>query len=424
MDKLYNNPWFVKVISFFVALMLFAIVNLDNANNQHGALQPITNGSYTIDEVPLTVYYNEEEYAITQMVDQVQVNLRGPQNVLTLFQFARPSYDVFIDLRSLGVGTHDVTVQHRNFPNELTVNVVPQTVKVTIEEKRTISIPVDIELLNKAAVSEGYSIGTPIVEPVNVEITAAESVINQVGFAKGFVDVKDMDESFERSVPIKVYDQHGNELYIDVTPTVVDVKVPIISPNKDVPLKISRTGELPEGLSIKSINSEPKAVKIFGPRNIINQINVIEGIQVDLTTVTENTTLEVEVPVPPGVEKVAPETIKIIIEVDVEESLELTEIPVEVIGLGEQMEVVFSIPEQEKITLIVKGSPATIQRLRNEDLKAYIDVNELPIGEHLLPLQINGPLNVRYTKPFNDISVIISEVLSVEEEEIETESSE
>ncbi|RXJ01887.1 YbbR-like domain-containing protein [Anaerobacillus alkaliphilus] len=424
MDKLYNNSWFVKAISFFIALMLFAIVNLDNATNQPGALQPITNGSYTIDEVPLTVYYNEEEFAITQMVEYVQINLRGPQNVLTLFQFARPSYDVFIDLRNLGVGTHEVAVQHRNFPNELTVNVLPQTVKVTIEEKRTISIPVDIEILNKAAIAEGYTVGTPIVEPVNVEITAAESIISQVGFAKGFVDVKDMNETVEKSVPIKVYDQHGNELYIDVTPTIVDVKIPITSPNKDVPLKISRTGELPEGLSIKSINSEPSTVKIFGPRTIINQINVIEGISVDLTTITENTILEVEVPVPEGVEKVTPATVRLIIEVDVEESLEVTDIPVEVVGIGEQMDVAFTIPEQERITLIVRGSPATIQRIRNQDIKVYIDVSELPIGEHSLPLQITGPLNVRYTKPFNELSVTISEVLSAEEEDNETETNE
>ncbi|MCT8136494.1 YbbR-like domain-containing protein [Anaerobacillus sp. CMMVII] len=420
MDRLYNDPWFVKAISFFIAVMLFAIVNFDNANNQPGALPNITNGSYTIEEVPLNVYYNEEEYAITEIVDHVQVNLRGPQNVLTFFQIARPSYDVFIDLRNLGTGTHEVNVQHRNFPNELTVNIVPEKVTVSIEEKRTISIPVDIELLNKSALPGGYTLGTPIVNPVNVEITAAESIISQVGFAKGFVDVNGSNETIEKSVPVKVYDQHGNELHIDVNPTVVDVKVPIISPNKDVPLKINRLGELPEGFSIKTINTDPKDVTIFGPIDVINQISVIEGIEVDLSTITENKILEVEIPIPPGVEKVTPAVVKVVIEVDIEEEIVITDIPIGVIGKRDQVEVAFVLPEQELITIIVKGSPTTIQRLRKEDLNVHIDVNQLPIGEHDVPLQVTGHQNVKFTLPFNNVRVNISEVLSAEEEETES----
>lgn len=423
MDKLYNNPWFVKAISFFIALMLFAIVNFDNANNQPSALPTITNGSYTLEEIPLNVYYNDEEYAITEMVEQVQVNLRGPQNVLTLLQIARPSYDVFIDLRNLGTGTHNVNVQHRNFPNELTVNILPQTVKVTIEEKRTISVPVDIELLNEVALKDGYTLGTPIVNPVNVEITAAESIIKQVGFAKGFVDVKDSNETIEKSVPVKVYDQHGNELHIDVNPTVVDVKIPINSPNKDVPIKINRIGELPEGLSIRTIYTDPKDITIYGPQEVINQIDFIDGLEIDLTKITENTIIELEVPVPPKVEKVAPETVKIVVEVDIEEVIEISEIPVEVIGLGEKMDLEFSLPEQENITLVVKGSPNTIQRIRKEDLKVYIDVNQLPVGEHVVPLQVSGPQNVRYNLPFVDVKVVISQVLSADEEETNTEAT-
>ncbi|UTW70799.1 hypothetical protein KHA80_09330 [Anaerobacillus sp. HL2] len=80
-------------------------------------------------------------------------------------------------------------------------------------------------------------------------------MIENVALAKGYVDVSGVKETIEKSVPVKVYDQQGNELHIDVNPTVVDVKVPVTSPNKDVPLKINRIGELPEGLSIRTIYS-------------------------------------------------------------------------------------------------------------------------------------------------------------------------
>ncbi|OIJ21584.1 hypothetical protein BKP45_02275 [Anaerobacillus alkalidiazotrophicus] len=423
MDKLYKNPWFVKAISFLIALLLFAVVNFDNPNNQPGGIPVVTNGSYTIPEVPLNVYYNEDELAITEIVENVQVNLRGPQNVLTYFQIARPSYDVFVDLRNLEPGTHHVNVQYRNFPSELTVNIVPETIRVTIEEKRTISLPVEIDLINKAEVPEGYTVGTPIVNPVNVEITAAESVIQHVAFVKGFVDIKDVNKTVEKGIPVKVYDQQGNELAIDVSPSVVDVKIPVTSPNKDVPLKITRIGELPEGLSIRSIVTDPKEVTIFGPQDVIDGISHLEGVEVNLLTITENTVMELELPVPPGVEKVSPSTVKIIVEVDIEETLEIEEIPLEVIGLSERMDAEFSNPNHKIISLIVKGSPAAIEKIQKDDVKVYIDLNELAVGEHSVPIQVSGPQNISFDLPFDEIEIIISEVLSIEEE-IETNATE
>ncbi len=422
MDKLYNNPWFVKVTSFFIAVMLFAMVNYDNVNNQPGVLPTITNGSYTLEEVPLLVQYDEEKYAITELVEHVQVNLRGPQNVLNLLQIARPSYEVFIDLRNLDPGTHSVAVQYRNFPNEVTVNIVPQTVRVTIEEKRTISLPVEIDLINKAEIKDGYSVGEPIVNPVNVEITAAESILRHVAFAKGFVDIQDVKHSIETSVPVKVYDQQGNELHLNVNPAVVDVKIPVTSPNKDVPLKVNRLGELPEGLSIRSITTDPKEVTLYGPNEVLNEISYIDGLEIDLSTITENTIFEVEVPVPEGVEEVSPSVVNVIVEVDLEEILGIDDLPIEVIGLTERMEATFVTPEEGTVTLTAKASPTTMERLQTEDIRVYIDVNQLSVGEHEVPLHISGPQNVTFQSSLTDVTVIISEVLSAGDDDSSSES--
>ena len=423
MDKLYNNPWFVKITSFFIAVMLFAVVNYDNVNNQPGVLPTITNASKTLEEVPLHVHYDEDQYAITEIPENVTVHLRGPQNFLNILQI-RPTYEVYIDLRDLGPGSHNVTVEHRNFPNELNVNIVPQTVRVTIEEKRTISLPVEIDLINKNAINEGYSVGEPVVNPINVEITAAESILNHVAFAKGFVDLEGVKRTVETSVPVKVYDQQGNELHLDVNPTVVDVKIPITSPNKDVPLKVNRLGELPEGLSIRSITTDPKEVTIYAPKDILNEISYIDGLNIDLSTITENTIFEVEIPVPEGVEEVSPSTVDVVVEVDLEEQLEVDNLVIEVIGLTEQMEVSFVEPEEGFVTLTAKGSPNSIDQLQKEDIVVYIDVSQLSVGEHEVPLQISGPQNVTFGNEETNVTIIVSEVLNASGEDESSESEE
>lgn len=421
MDRLYNSPWFAKAIAFFIAVMLFVMVNFDNVNNQTGSLPMVSTGSFTIQEVPVDVYYNEAEYAITEITEYVQVNLRGPQSVITFMKITPPTYEVFIDLRNLEVGTHDVNVQYEGFPNELTaVDIVPQSVRVTIEEKKTVSLPIEIDFINKAEVTEDYTIGTPIVNPVNVEITAAESIIEQVAFAKGIVDLKDVTKTVERSVPIKVYDQQGNELDIDISPTVVDVKIPVTGPNKEVALKLNQVGELPKGLSIHKIYTEPKEVTIYGPLEVIDGIAFIEGVEIDLSEITQKTILEVKVPVPEGVEEVSPAIVKVVVEVAIEETIEIEDIAVEIIGLPERMDISFVRPEEEVMTLTAKGSPSTIERLRKDDIKMYIDVNQLSIGEHTVPVQINGPQNVTFEIEFDEVVVLISEVSSAEEEPGET----
>ncbi|MBU8908803.1 CdaR family protein [Desertibacillus haloalkaliphilus] len=411
MDKLFNSPWFVKIISFFIALMLFLMVNMDNFNNQPGGVLPrISDGSYTLEEVELSAYYDEENYEITEITETVQVNLRGPQSVLTMLQVTRPAFDVYVDLRDREAGVHHVSIQHDGFPNQLSVSIAPQFVRVVLQDKKTISIPVEVDLVNEGEVAEGYSIGEPIVTPVNVEITAAEEWIDQVAKVKAYVDVKDADKTIEQGVPVKIYDHVGNELQLDVEPSVVDVKVPITSPHTDVPVKVTRVGELPEGLSVDSLTVDPKEVRIFGPQDIINAITVIDGLELDLDEITEDQTVELEVPKPTGVERVDPEKVNVTVELNEQESLGFYNIPVEISGLVDGYRVNFESEAGRFIDVVVKGTETVLSKIIDTDIQAYIDVNELSLGEHVVPIQINGPQDLSFETDRLEAVITIEEV--------------
>ncbi|UTW70542.1 hypothetical protein KHA80_09335 [Anaerobacillus sp. HL2] len=45
---------------------------------------------------------------------------------------------------------------------------------MTIEEKKDSFTPVEIELINKDKVKEGYTVGNPIVNPVYIEVTCSK----------------------------------------------------------------------------------------------------------------------------------------------------------------------------------------------------------------------------------------------------------
>lgn len=417
MDKWVSSSWFVKIVSFFIALMLYMMVNMEDVNNQPGVLPAISNATHQIEEVDLNVYYNEDEFEISDIISNVQVNLRGPQNVITLFNFARPSYEVFVDLRNLGPGTHYVKIQHEGFPGELQVVTAPQTVRVTIEEKRTVSFPITIDIVNEKDLSEGYTLGDPIVSPSTVEITAATSILDQIAVVKASVDVSGAKETINKSVPIKVYDENG-QLDLNINPAVVDVKVPVTSPNKEVPLKILQKGDIGEGLSIRSIEAEPSKITIYGPKEVINEIDYIE-VETDISDITESTTLEVEVSLPEGLEEVSPTVINVAIEVDVEASIQFENVEIEVVGLSDRMNTNFKAPLDGVVNIAVKGSPMLVEQITAQDIRAYADLSRLSIGTHTVPIQITGPPNVRVIPEEKEIEVTISDSSSSNELSVE-----
>jgi YbbR domain-containing protein len=408
MDKLFNSHWFVKIISFFIALMLFAMVNMDDLTSQPGILPSLSDRTSTLEEVEVTVVYDEENYAIVDQTEHVQVKLSGSQSAVAFFQLMRPTFEVFVDVTERQEGVHTLSIQHRGFPGDLSVSIVPQFARVELQEKQTVSIPVDVELVNAEAVKEGYSVGTPMVSPVNVTVTAAREVAAEVADAKAYVDVEDADKMLEEAVPVKLYDSSGNELHLDVEPGIVDVRVPITSPNKSVPIKISREGELAEGVSIESINVSPKEVLIYGSFDVLESFNVLEGLTIDLDDITEDQTFTMEVPVPPGVQALEPEMVEVEVNIAEEESRQWSDVSIELIGASEETDIDFAEDEEETLSIIAHGAEVNLDQFSVADIQVYADVSNLSEGEHSVPIQINGPQNIRFSISKTNVEVIVS----------------
>ncbi|GAF65207.1 hypothetical protein BTS2_2105 [Bacillus sp. TS-2] len=408
MDRLFNSHWFVKIIAFFIALMLFTFVNLDNINNQPGVLPNISTKTYMLDEVPLNVYYDEENYSIVDQTETVQVTLTGSQAAITGFQIRMAEHEVFIDVREREEGNHTLRVEHRGFPNDVTVRIVPENARVVLQEKQTVSLPVTVEVMNEDEIEEGYSVGTPIVTPVNIAITASRDSIAEIAQAKAYVDVSGADALVEDTVPIKLYDRNGNELSLEVEPSIVEVRVPITSPNKVVPIKITRDGQLANGLSLDSLEVEPREVTIYGPSEVIAEIDVLEGIILDLSAIEDGEAIELEIPLPEGVEHVEPESIQVTPTISEEVEREFEDVSIEVVGAGSGTRVALPSEEEWSLSIIVKGAERRLESLSVDDIQVFIDVSQLSEGEQDAEIQINGPNDFIFELSESTVPVIIT----------------
>ncbi|WP_243293093.1 CdaR family protein [Bacillus sp. FJAT-47783] len=420
MDKFMNSKWFVRVISLFLAVMLYVSVNIESPSSTkhpNDSLFPTTTttDSETLTEIPVSVYYDEEKYAVTGVPQTVTVTLEGPTGLLTTTKQVK-DFEIYADLRELPVGTHRVQLKHKNVSDKLRITINPSVITVNIQPKVTEDFPVEVDFINKEKMKEGYTPEEAIVHPSTVKITGAKEDLNRIAFVKARVDLEGVDETIEKESIVTVYDQNGTVLPVEVEPNVVTVTVPVKSPSKLIPINVKKKGTLPEGLSIENISVDPNEVTVYGEKSILEKLEFLDGVEVDLSKIQEDTTLEVELPKPEGVTKIVPERVNISIELNKEEELSFEGLPIKTVGLNDSENLTFLDPENAQLDILLKGAENVLKNIKKSDIELYINVADIGEGQHNLDVQVNGPQNITWTLSKNQIKVQISSSEVVEEE--------
>ncbi|MFC0190469.1 YbbR-like domain-containing protein [Fictibacillus aquaticus] len=417
MDKLLNSNWFVKVIAFFLALLLAMGVSMeteeDNANKLLWTMS--SKKSETLNDISIVPYFDQQNYVLTDMPASVDVKLSGPASLITKTTKVDRAFEVYIDLTKQKAGSKKVKVQIRNLPKGLKASVEPTYVDVTLHKKITKEVPVNIDLKNIRKLPSGYSPGETEFSPRTVKLTGAEEMINDISFITGFVDVGKATETIETSVPLKAYNSQGEVVDVAINPETAKVKVPINKPKKNVSVSVKQKGELPEGLRLNGISVKPGDVSLTGPQSLLDEIDEIHAMEIDLSKVTEDTSYEAELIIPEGV-KVSAD--RVTVEVDVEEtevSRTFKEIPLTIEGLAEGQEADILNPGSGFTDITVTGKKEVLDQLEASDLQAILDVSSLEDGEHAIKIAWKKPAGVLLEDPMLEATVSLTSETSTSE---------
>jgi len=385
MDNWFKSKWFVRGISLAFAIVLYIFVNITvNETQQDPTFSERSGDIQRIDEVPVEIRIDDENYVVSGVPDTVAVTLEGQTSVLTP-TIIQQNFTVYVDLQNLGTGEHTVEIEYDNMPSGLNVYIEPEVINVTIEERATETFPVTAELINRDQMAPGYEISEYSIETEEVEITSSKSNIDQIGVVKIFIDVSDLDESIRNEeVPVNVYDLQGNELNVGVDPGSIEVSVEVNNPSKTVPVTVATTGELPDGYAVSSMSANVEEVEIFGTSNVLEGVTEVSTEEIDLSEITGSETIDTNLDLPDNV--VAPDVESIEVEVEIEQSRTFNDIPMEVQGLGDGQSVTFIDPENPRMDITIVGDDGDLDELTEEDIRAFIDVEGLSAGEHEVPV--------------------------------------
>jgi YbbR domain-containing protein len=409
MDNWFKSKWFVRAVSLVFAVLLYVFVSVesnDTSNTDLTFLPGSPSDTQTLNDVPVDIRMDDENYVVSGVPEHVTVTLEGSVGVLTPTVRQR-NFDVYVDLEGLEEGEHQVELEHDVTP-DLAVQIEPPSIQVTVEERATEEFNVEVDFMNENELAEGFEISDFEVNPSAVSITSSRSVIDQIGIVKVYVNVANLDRSIEnREVPINVYDNQGNELSVNIEPESVGVSLDVNNPSATVPLELETTGELPEGFSLTSISANVDEVEIFATSEMLTEIESIATEEIDLTEVNESGTLDVPLALPDGVLAPEMETVEVMIEL--EETRTIEDMPIDVEEIGNEQEVSFIEPEEPEMGITAVGDQASISELAEDDFRLFINLQDLETGEHIVPITIEGPEDITIDGEYEEATVEISE---------------
>lgn len=408
MDKILNNRWAVKLLALVFALLLYGAVNSAQAPTPkkigESFFPTSTTDEATLTDIPVKAYYDDEKYVVTGVPQTVNVTIKGSTSAVKTARQTK-NFEIYADMQNLSTGTHKVELKARDVSKGLTLSINPSVTTVTIQEKTTAEFPVETEFYNQNKIKDGYSPEQPIVNPKKVTVTGSKDVIDKISVIKAFVNLEDVDQQIEKEAKLTVYDSSGNELPVELSPSVVNITVPISSPSKKVPFKIERTGSLPDGISISSIETSPSEVTVYGSQKVLDSLDFIDGVKLDLSKIKDDTEIDADIPIPDGVKKVSPETVKIKVKVATAQEKKIDNVPISIVGLSKDLTSEFVSPSSGRLTLTAIGSKSAIDKLKASDVEAYINVGDLNEGTHEVTVQVNGPQNVTWTLSRSKVKV-------------------
>lgn len=385
MDKWLKSNTFVKIMSVGLAILLYIAVN-DTPLGRQPANQTTAT---VIRNVALDAHIDGDRYVVVDMPQTVNLTLRGSSFLLN--RVVVGNYRAYVDLTPYGTGVHrNVPVKVEGLPEGIDYVTEPSSVRVVIEEKQQKEVDVQIETVGQPA--EGYTLGTPRVSPDRVLVRASEARLEDVELVKAVVNISGQTETIRETVELKAYSGAGDVLEdVEVVEPEADVKVPIVSPSTEVPLR-PQVKEFPaDGYSIHNLAVKDNRFTVYGDKDVIDQLDVYPGPALDLSGVSKDRTFEVKIPLIEGVNRVEPETVTIDVDVRRAERKVFENIPVKVRGLPDDKQADVVSDKDGTVSVTLEGSPERLNEVDRRDVEAYVDVSDLKSGVHEVEVQFDLP---------------------------------
>jgi len=370
-----NILWFAGSLGLAFVVWLFAVSARDPIEERRLA-----------ERAEIQFVYDDEIMILTDVSSETAIiRARGQRSNLSLLTV--DDMTVTADLSTLPPGTHQVVLAADSRRDHVVVDTVPRQVTVTLELRESRLVPITLDYVGE--LPAGFIMGDPEVSAMQTTVRGAASLVEQVEGAALQIDLENQRSPIVTSARLVPLDANGTVVQ-DVTldPAQVDISISISQrPDvREVSVQPNLIGvdALPEGYVLTGLNYEPRSVLVSGPSAVLESLP--ETFYTEPITLSDRTgDFEVSVPVIlPSRELViiSGQTINVAVGITAQTAnRQFDGVPVEIIGLADGYRAAITPNE---VTLLITGPQPTLDALRQQDLRAILDLNGLAAGNYQL----------------------------------------
>lgn len=259
----------------------------------------------------------------------VSLTISGP--AAQVYKIDKSQFRVTADLVSYGLkpGENSIPTTVINSPSGVNIKSIYPKVEINLEnlEQKTMSVHSEINVKNLA----GTYVQDVKINPLSANVQGAESLVNKISKLVVRNQVDNINQSTVLNLPILAVDAQGNVISgLTINPSQAKVAVNL-EQGKTVSVNVPTIGELPSNLTLKSITPGIKSVEIVGQGS--DSLTSLNTTPIDLSKITENTTIPVTVNVPQGMVNISGKnTINVEVAVVSNTATKSLSVPIELIG--------------------------------------------------------------------------------------------
>ncbi|MEG2351333.1 MAG: CdaR family protein [Bacilli bacterium] len=361
----------------------------------------------------ITATYNEEAYVVEGLPEKVDITLIGRKSDIYLAK-QLPTNDITVDLSGLEPGVHKVNLKYKRALSSVEYKLDPSVATIVIYEKVSLEKEINYEVINKDKIDSKLFIENVTLNVTKAFVKGNEAALKNVASIKALIDLQNLvdpkvgDQEL-KDVKLVAYNSSGEPVKVEVVPAKVTAIVKITSPQKQVPIKVIPKGKVVFGKAISDIKMDINTVTIYGDSKVLDTINSIP-VFVDVEGLKDNKKYSITLTKPKGVKSVSQNSLNINISLGEQSSKEIDNIYLEYENLGSGL-VVQAIGENNtKVSVSIKGVNEVISALDPTTIKAFVDLKDLGVGEHEIPVKVSGSdVRVNYSSKTTKVTLKITQ---------------
>ncbi|MCH7904250.1 MAG: hypothetical protein IH944_06740 [Armatimonadetes bacterium] len=256
-----------------------------------------------------------EDLVVVQSPQRIKVVASGSKQQLDRLDTARITAKVNLSKAADGVARYLIGIGG-SVPRGVTISPDRPLIEIGIEEmgRRTFEIEVSAMGVPPGA----YTLLGLNAAPSTAVVSGPKSVVSQVKSVRAIVDVTQARPGSAFDVRLEALgDENRPVAIVEISPEFVSVSPALSLAPTRRPLFVTASfiGQVPFSHRFFDYSVEPTEVEIRGSSDVLSRLRMIGTASIDLTGLTESTSIDVALIIPAGVELVGEATVRVTLDI-------------------------------------------------------------------------------------------------------------